>query len=429
MRSRQTESGQATLEYAALLALVAVVLGGVGTAAAVTGLGGTLLEAFRRALCVVTGQECARGRPYPCVLASDGRREDASVSVLFVRLGAGGGLVRELRSDGSVAVTVVDELHGGAEAGVGASGGLATGERSFALGGALRAAALARAGRGRTWLLPEPREADALIAALGDRPERVVTGLPRRLARRLTGRGGREVPPPDESFGEGGPEAVVDARGGTGVSAFARAVGGLALGRRTERRAGRTTYYLDLARDLRGGAESLLGDGSGSAGGHVTAAVTLDPGGRPVRFSLLGAGAVSGRLALPSALRSLWGEPASAGPRAPGRRYELEATLDLEDRESARAVGALLGSLRRDARGGAAGRAAARALWERLERHGRLDARVYRTASSTTGGGGGVALGPRIGGDLVWGTERSRLTAAFTRAPDGAWERRLDCAV
>ena len=88
MRPRCT-SGQAAVEYIAVVALVAIVfaiagsfvLNGRAIAAATLG-------QLKRGLCIVEGHDCPEEHP-PCTVSSRGSSDDWNVDIAVVRFGAG----------------------------------------------------------------------------------------------------------------------------------------------------------------------------------------------------------------------------------------------------------------------------------------------------------------------------------------------------
>src|SRR4051794_35471475 len=195
---RRAEQGQASTELVALLLLVAAVLGAAALAAGPAGarsaLGATVRREVARAICLVGAAPsgCAADH-VPCVVATGRTATDAHVDLLVLRLGGGHAVLREVRSDGTVAVTLVDHLDGALQDAAGTSAELWAGGRSFALGGEATAGAVVRAGRGRTWTFPSAAAADAFLRGAGGRgpdprargavaPERAPTATYRELA-------------------------------------------------------------------------------------------------------------------------------------------------------------------------------------------------------------------------------------------------------
>src|SRR4051812_49828486 len=106
---------------------------------------------MRRALCVVTGGTCAADLTHPCVIAFRRETSSGELDVGFTRLGSEETLLREERSDGTVALTVIRARVGGPQGGVGAGGHLGIGGRDIAVGAEIRLALLARSGSGETY--------------------------------------------------------------------------------------------------------------------------------------------------------------------------------------------------------------------------------------------------------------------------------------
>src|SRR4051812_24965534 len=104
----RAQDGQGTLEYLTVVLLVAVVIAAAAALAVATGVGGRLVAAFKRGLCVVAGQTCEPPRT-PCVRTADRHTEGGVLDVLFVRVGERMTELREHFADGKVAYTMVDE--------------------------------------------------------------------------------------------------------------------------------------------------------------------------------------------------------------------------------------------------------------------------------------------------------------------------------
>src|SRR4051794_29980610 len=101
----RARSGQASVEYVALIALVAVFLAIGAAVVGVTGLGDRVVHTIRQGLCAVAGVACP-APPQPCVVRREAQRDAGSVTVGVVRLGSDAAVVRELRSDGRIVVTL-----------------------------------------------------------------------------------------------------------------------------------------------------------------------------------------------------------------------------------------------------------------------------------------------------------------------------------
>ncbi len=414
------QRGQATIEYAALLLLVALVLAAGAWVVVDPGISRGVLDGMRRALCEISGLGCpADSARQPCVVKSRGDRDSASVTVVVVRVGADAAVLRELRSDGTVAVTLLEGGSAGAEIGLGAGVDLG---RSLALGGELRASAIAGLGGGRTWIVPNAAAADRLVKDLGQRRRPIVDG-PLGLVRKALGKG-PDVREPDIIFTEGsiGKNASASARRGVD-RASSDLVLGDATGIRTDRRTGLRTMYKRL--DGAGSAAlsaRLLGSAAATNADSLALGVTLDRAGELVELTLTGSQAASGVFGLPGPLRRL----VPAGQLNGGGRVEMDARLDLRDPGNREAAWRFLDGLRRPDRVGEL-LGAAGGLGDRLLSFSDLQARVYRVDEQRSSIGGRARAGGGIAGELSRQRDDSRLTGAWERPPGGAWRERLDC--
>jgi hypothetical protein len=79
----RTERGQATIDYIALIAVMAILLGaGVGlVTGGAPGVANAVLGQVRHALCIVTGSSCRAERRLPCVVASDRDGRHVAVTI------------------------------------------------------------------------------------------------------------------------------------------------------------------------------------------------------------------------------------------------------------------------------------------------------------------------------------------------------------
>lgn len=394
-----SQRGQASVEYVAVIALVAVLVVGMAIAVGAPGLRDAVVAGFRHALCVVTGASC-RDDLGPCTVASTEVRDRGEASVLIVRAGRDHAVLRERRSDRSVLITVIDSDDGGVGGELGFGGELRLGRSQFGLKGALRGALVAELGGGRTWVASDGAQADRIVEALGeDGKLRWVTAGPRRLGEAL---GLRKAPEPAEVFLQGGGRALAEAEltSDLGDAQLSGTLDG-AAGVRVDRRTGQRTFYL---RDVAAGDASLtskLSDGAISGAGESRLAYTVDARGRPRAFSILGA----------------WSESGGDGS---GRRIESEVTIDLRDDPRLQAL----------ARQAMAGTLPSRvAALRRLADRGRLDRRVYDTAEDERGVGASVTIGLKLGADGTRTTSTAALVDASTRLPDGRTVQRDDCLV
>lgn len=397
-------SGQAGVEHVALTAFVALVLGGAVVAAG--GLGAGIVNAvhsgIRRAICVAGGDRCAAFHDErPCVVRRDDRRQSKALSVVFLRVGARVGVVREERSDGRTTVTVHDDIDAGATLGIGAELALGGG-RSVELSAS--AAGGVRGGWGRSWTLDRPEDADRLLRQLLD--GRGSPGALRGIERGIDGLIARNVLPlPDvEGVRLGRERSGRAALQAPGIDLDAELFEQLEGEVLRDRRSGQLTVALTLAPDVLArlaGPMSLELDGQ--LAGDVRVAVTLDRDRRPLELRLLGA------------LRTAEG----------ARREQAELRVDLTRPQVGHALWGLLGAVRHGAPGRAVQEAAALGRW--AAREGAIERRTYRVAERQSTRGGGLALVAKLGYETKDAASEWRLERASTKPPGGIWEQRVDC--
>jgi hypothetical protein len=216
------------VDYAALLALVAVAFAGAGAATGFArGMPGQVTHAVQTAICIVGGDVCrsvdaaAEGLA-PCVVDDRTNGGDVTIEVVALRFGEAGEWSVARRSDGTVLVTHNTDRRVGFGAGFGFElGGLEAGIQG-SLDGSLAT--------GAAWELPDVGAATRFLAAVRD---------------------GEKPSAPTWRFGGLGEEA--DVRGGfdghgfelSGVEASWRAAAGARVGK------GETTLYLDAGTALR----------------------------------------------------------------------------------------------------------------------------------------------------------------------------------
>jgi hypothetical protein len=381
MRPRST-SGQAAVEYIAVVALVAIVFVFVGGFV----LNGRAIAAatvaqIRRGLCIVEGNDCADPHE-PCSVSSRGSADELHVDVAFVRLGDGRSAIVEHMSDGRVLVTLAEHTDLGATGGFGAD--LKLGDK-IAIGGEVRAAALASLGHGTTYRVPDDRSADELIRTLrGDWNDPHFWQALKAL------------PPPVARYRE---------LSVTGSANLGPLTGEVAGGGREDLVTGRRTFY------LKGSASLDLESGHVSGGGSADAkvAVTLDRHGRPVDLMLLGTGELHASSDLPELLAPIAGHL----PSGAGRNWEVEAHLDLTQPGRADAV---LGSLKHPSQ-----------LVRMVLDEGTVQANTYGVRNDGLELGGHVKVGVAVGGDVSHTTSSRHLISAMEHTPDGFWVPRYDC--
>lgn len=413
-------AGQASIDYVAILAVVAVVaVAGTGVAMA---RGGDIAAAVRaqmaRALCVVTAGDCRRDLA-PCTVASRSERLSAGVNLVVLRLDKDRTVLVDERSDGTFEVTLVgswDSFAGGLEGGLGAGGSIAAGGRTFAVGGELRAAMLARESRAKTWFARTAAEKDDLVRRLS----RITVGvLPEGID-------GAELPRPDRTTYEHGPDASLDASGSLGRARGALGFSSVDLdGAHKDHRTGNETVYMKTSDAVQA---LLSGAGSTASGGGETATVwsyEIAPDGRPLDLMILLSGAYRGSFSLPPIAARVAGYLGVPSKRA--RRYETEIHLDLTDPENREAARGFVEAVRGSRRFAAALQAAGGGLRRRIENHATVHTRVYGLDTTTKGGEVFGALGAKLRVEARRETHTADLLSAVTRGPDGAWRPRTDC--
>jgi hypothetical protein len=408
-----SDRGQAGLEYVGVVLLVTTVLGVVAMAADGAGIPQAVDRQMLRALCVVRHGDCEQDRA-PCPVATDRRRDAVAARVLVFRIGQDKAIVREERSDGTIAITVAFGKEAGIEVADGVHVSLSLGHGGIGLGGELTAAAVATRERGYTWLLHDPGAADALVRRLG-----VTKG---RLEQQIAA--GR-LPAPALTYEQGGARVQGTLSRGTVVGGALGLSSQDVSGTRTDARTGATTVYVQRAVE---GSLSLTHEGITATAAHGNReryAVTYDADGRPIDLMVMTTGSFRIAADLPRALQPVIG--LLSAPTGHGRLYVEETHLDLTDAENLRLASAFLAQLRDPSAFGPAVAIAA-ALRRRLDTNGIVHARTYDSDERRYGielSGSFEGLG--IGGELSHTREDTHLVAATTRGLDGVWRTRGDC--
>jgi YD repeat-containing protein len=407
--------GQAGVDYVGVLLLVTAVLGAVALVADGSGLPQAVDHQLLRALCVVRGGECEQDRA-PCPVRSDRRDDAVSARILVFHVGADKTLIREERSDGTVAITVAYGEQGGLEVSAGAHLEVALGRGGLGMGGELTAAAVAARERGYTWVLRDGHAADALVRRLGVGPRKLDALV-------ASGR----VPAPAQRYRQGGVGSRGSASGGSVPGATLGLSSQDVAGTRTDASTGRRTLYVQRTVE---GALSLTYATAGATVAHTTReryAVTYDAAGRPVDLMVLATGIYRGSFDLPARLQPALG--LLSAPTGHVRTYVEETHLDLTDPESLRVARDFLEQVRRpDVVHAGAAVAVAAALRRRLDAVAVVHARTYDADQRRYGIDGVVGVeGIQLGASLSRTLLDSHLVAAATRGLDGVWRVRRDC--
>jgi hypothetical protein len=396
------QRGQASVEWLAVVALVAVMLG-LGAALAQAGyVGRRVTREMARAICLVGSGDCRRDQE-PCVVGSQANRQGMTLHLLLFRMGEDKLGVIEERSDGTFAVTLEDGIKGGLVGSDGLKAGFHVGKLGLSIGGEVTAALMARLGHGRTWIVGSRAEAQRILEEEG---------------------AGR---PPDATSGSGTWDSSVDANA-TGellgqTVEVARA--GMAFDReagwRVDRRSGHRTAYVQAFSTGRATVNSSVLGLSGD--GQETYAVEYDERGRPVDLRVIAAGSFASSRDLPAVVQQVAGLLATdAG--ADERDYEVTGHLDLTDAGNLVAARGLLNAIA-DRHATAAPE---RTLRRRIDEHGTVQARVLATHVDTTSMSFDVTGGPgSISAEAQIQERSQQLLAATSRGLDGQWITRTDC--
>jgi hypothetical protein len=418
--------GQATSEYVALVALVAVVL---ALAAGLTagGVAGQVLTGLQRGICSISGAACARPPSpdddlAPCPVERTTTSESLEGAFEVVRLGGGGTLTAERGSDGRVTVTLANETTAGGGVGIGAQ--LALGRRH---GGGEATAQVELSGAfSRAWTLPSAAAARAFVerygskTTIGGKAVDLVRSGCSILCDAIGWRPHAELPPPDETyFGRGAAATLTASLGPASLSATDGSLLGAEL-----RRDGSSTWFVQV--DAAVAADLGLGIGTAGASSQrqTVVAYMLDARQHPTELAIhtvarsSGGGTARGEHGRMTALLRAGGAQVT----------ELDATLDLHDPRNRAAAAALTTALR-DPFDLVALRRRAAAVQARIAQTGVVDRRTYALLHSSFGVGAQLTLGAQLGAGFERTHEGMRLISAETRLPGLPFLPRDDCRV
>ena len=356
------QTGQATTEYAALLALIAAALVGAGAALGLDTVGKAVASGVRTGVCIVGGDICrasdaAAAGLSPCTVSDRRSGSGTVLSIGWLRLGEARGLMVATRSDGSVLVT---RTHG-RSAGAGAGIGLDASPLGIDVGAEVSADFTF--GSGEAWEFADTASAARFLA-------------------------GASHPPPVWRFGEAAD--VLGAHAGVrvgyitvgGVEATAEDVAGARVGR------GRTTLYVRTRLDaaLKTWTPGHGVQSSGPTTGDAIVELTVE-GGHPteIAFRRLGASGAADRV------------------------VDTVARLDLRDPANRAAAAAVL---ERPLPWPPAG---ARALLALAVQRGTVERSVYDVRDDS----GSLEVAARLGAELGVDVEDVRVQRRLVSA--GAW--------
>jgi hypothetical protein len=417
MQRLRDQRGQATIDYVALIALLAVL---VTVTASLTGFAPGIVNAtlgqVRRALCIVRGGDCPISTPQPCTVASNRKADHISVSALLVRLDEDHVVLRERLSDGTVRLTVSDSRSGGLTIGLGGHAELTLKGRTLGFEREANGAIQGVFGKGHVYLARNDREADEVLGAL-------------RSGFRFGPGGifhiGGHSPTPQSDFFDGGIRGLGHLGGG--VKLAGASLDGIAdaiVGASRNRKTGQVTITLNAGASGSGLLGAMLLGASRFDDRHVRLALTLDRHGTAQQLSLETTGTMTGGGTLPLEIArgvgtSLERWMAASSSDMTGRSWELGAQLDLRDPDAAAAWKAF--------RHRPTSSAAIRALGAILRDESQLSVSSYAARSDVDGVSGGLALGLKLAGELSRTVDGTQLLSAAIRPPGGLWEQRFDC--
>ena len=395
--------GQATVDYVALIAIVATLLAVAlaFTSAGAPGIVNAVAGQIRHALCVVGGTRCPDPGPRPCTVATRRDARHYAVSLVVVRYDHDRYVLREAMSDGTIRLTVARSNAVGAELGAGGRARVTRRGRTVGVADEGRVGLQGVHATGRVFVARDAREAVAFMRAIGAGDDPPVSA--------------REV------FYEGGIRGLATIGIGRSVAgASLRGLGGAMIGGRRDRRTGDLTLAVNAGSAGWGAVTVALGGAVATAERAVNLALTLDRRRRATELSLSASGTLVAGAALPPTLsRALGARAWATSADGRGRRFELTARLDLRDP----VVAGAWARFRDDPGGGAAISGLGAAIRDRAH----LDVRTYRTNSTASGVSVGLGQGVQVGGEFERTIEDSRLLAAASRPAGGLWEQRLDC--
>jgi hypothetical protein len=405
----RSASGQGTVEYLAVVLLVALVFGGTATAA--TGAGRDIATAVPRevirALCIVRGGDCYRDRA-PCDVASTANSTSWAVTIAVIKVGRDKTVTVTRRSDRTYAVTLETVPRAGVESTAGARFKVNRGRSSFGAGADVTASVTGAYAHARTWVVSSRGAADQIIAAIKD---------------------GAPLPPEDieERQGRLEGDATAFLTGTRGVANGS--VGGsgvLGFGWQTDHKTGNRTYLFAPAISAHADAsvKAVKVKASAAAGANDRFALTIGPDGRWLDLANTATGALSGRADLPEQVLAVAGD--LDVPTAAGRQWVTESHFDLTDAHNLAATRAFVAAALDPLHPTRLSVAFAE-LSRRMRDNAIVDARTYAVDTETHGVEGHAGVEVKLGGKYENSTQTMRLVAATTRGINGKWRVRDEC--
>lgn len=415
--SWRSERGQVSIEWAGVLALVALVVAVLWA----SGLGEKIAGATGTALCNIFGGDCGSGQSagprepaFPCVISDSEGKLKASITVFSVKGGGEVKVLRQERSDGTVLITLAGGANLGAEFGIGGGADVDLGGTGVGLEARLKGGVNGQGEGGGTWTFDSGKDADEFVDIVRNyaRDGAIKATVPvlGGIATDLFGED-RDVPDPDITYIQAGVGGSVKGDVTAAVELGAAGLEGAALlGVRQNHRTGENTYYMRMKGSGNVSIGALIGDElSGDVDGQL--AITFDKDGNPVKASVIGSAGYSG------GLDNLNGK-AKFSPESPkdwlrglkltssdtaGGRVEFQYDLPLND-EGVR------DAFDRFVENPAAGTPD---LAAEIARSGEFTARTYSTEKDKYGGGLDAALGLKFGIEGSYEGVSSQLGGAW----------------
>ena len=444
-RDLRGERGAISAEYMGLMALAAAV---VFALVSLTNVDDRIVREVEIAICkIANGGTCPEQVAVDpeCLVSSDTRSSNFSVTVAVVTVGNGATLIKEVFADGKIRFTLVDdvsvaaELIAGARARVGRLGFNAA--ASASAGGRLKGA--------RVYEFTDPKKAADfekkvqnegtvrdLLHGFVEGPIDPL-GIGDGIADFVFGEDADDLPEPHSTYVD--VEGIVngEANIGAGIPGLDAALELAAAGAGGAKLitsgddAGDVELHFNLSAEAAADLGILaLGPGIGGKA-SVTATLLLehteDDFLRPRKLTVTGTAGYNGsplnatQLLNTEDLASLTSALESSAIRSSegsGQQVEFSAELDLRDRENLEATVAML-----DPR--PVNRALAAAdLVQRFDEDGKLTFQVYDTSATENGVevAAGVGVGGGVGGETS--SDSQDLADAYVREPGGTWQPR-----